>query len=101
MDKFDVSPEIILNICPYITNIASIVHTLICVEVYDSDMLSPRKPNRPTDWSGTETCPFCGTNLPDPGAGFIEHTKGSPRCRGAFEGWRNRIADDIYAEWSG
>lgn len=52
-------------------------------------------------WDGTETCPFCGSTLSDPGAGFIVHTKRSPGCHKAFDGWRNRLKDDIRGEWSG
>ncbi|AKH96985.1 DUF7501 family protein [Halanaeroarchaeum sulfurireducens] len=64
-------------------------------------MHSSLEANGATVWSGTSTCPFCGSTLTDPGVGFIEHTDGSPTCRGAFEGWRDRIANDIHAEWSG
>lgn len=75
-------------------------NTLICKEVYAIAMHSSNTTNGTTVWNGTNTCPFCGSTLSDPGAGFIEHTKGSPDCRGAFEGWRDRIANDIHAEWA-
>jgi hypothetical protein len=52
-------------------------------------------------WNGTETCPFCGDEIPDPGAGFIAHTRDSPACRSAFDGWRERLRSDMRGEWSG
>lgn len=55
---------------------------------------------RTPSWNGTEHCPFCGAPLPDPGAGFIEHTRRSVGCREAFEGWRSRIQDDMRGEWT-
>lgn len=57
--------------------------------------------DRTPTWNGTETCPFCGATLPDPGAGFIAHTRDSEACRTAFEGWRSRLRDDMRGEWSG
>ncbi|MFB6114140.1 MAG: hypothetical protein ABEJ58_08590 [Halodesulfurarchaeum sp.] len=50
-------------------------------------------------WDGTNTCPFCGTTIDDPGVGFIEHTRVSPYCKGAFDVWRERVAEDISGEW--
>lgn len=50
-------------------------------------------------WTGAGSCPFCGESIPDPGAGFIEHTRDSTSCRRAFDGWRERIQNDMKGEW--
>ena len=47
------------------------------------------------------TCPFCGTDLPSPGAGFIRHIEESGGCHEAFETWRDRVAEDIRGGWAG
>lgn len=52
-------------------------------------------------WNGTETCPFCGRSIQDPGAGFIAHTRDHPDCRSAFDGWRRRLQEDLVGGWSG
>ncbi|MFW6385263.1 MAG: DUF7501 family protein [Halodesulfurarchaeum sp.] len=62
-------------------------------------MLPEDKPNEVSVWDGNNTCPFCGVGLSDPGAGFIDHTKASPYCRGAFDVWRDRVASDMSGEW--
>ncbi|WP_436930150.1 DUF7501 family protein [Halosimplex halobium] len=53
------------------------------------------------DWDNPDFCPFCGEQLPDGGAGFIDHTKESDTCRERFEVWRSNIADDVAGEWTG
>ncbi|WP_340100092.1 DUF7501 family protein [Salinibaculum salinum] len=53
------------------------------------------------DWANPDFCPFCGTRLTDPGAGFIDHLDESESCRERFADWREHIADDIGSEWSG
>ena len=64
-------------------------------------MLPEDKTHELSTWEGNETCPFCGDTLSDPGAGFIDHTRVSPYCRGAFDIWRGRVANDIGGEWLG
>lgn len=53
------------------------------------------------DWEHPDRCPFCGSELADGGAGFIDHTDESLACKGRFEVWRDGIVDDIGGEWSG
>lgn len=52
-------------------------------------------------WNRPDYCPFCGAELDDPGAGFIDHLKQSDECASEFETWRQAIAGDIEGEWSG
>ncbi|MGM0604844.1 MAG: DUF7501 family protein [Halobacteriota archaeon] len=52
-------------------------------------------------WNGTERCPFCQSELADPGAGFVDHLEESSRCDAGFEQWREHIAGDIGGEWIG
>ncbi len=47
------------------------------------------------------TCPFCGTDLASPGAGFIRHIEETTGCHESFETWRDRVADDIRGGWAG
>lgn len=54
-----------------------------------------------TTWSDPTTCPFCGTELADPGAGFVAHIDETPTCETGFERWRANVADDLAGEWSG
>jgi predicted transcriptional regulator len=54
-----------------------------------------------TDWNDPERCPFCGTALDDPGAGFVDHTEESEPCKLGFEEWRENVAGDIGGEWGG
>lgn len=50
-------------------------------------------------WTGTETCPFCSADLPDPGVGFIDHIEDSADCEHGFEVWRANVADDVRGGW--
>jgi hypothetical protein len=54
-----------------------------------------------TTWTGTEHCPFCDADLPDPGAGFIDHLDDSEACEEGFDVWRANVADDVRGGWSG
>lgn len=36
-------------------------------------------------------CPFCGTEIASPGAGFMRHVENEPECRDAFDTWRDRV----------
>ena len=56
---------------------------------------------RATHWSDTATCPFCGSELADPGAGFVDHIGASPDCQTEFDTWRENIADDLGGTWIG
>lgn len=62
---------------------------------------NPDEPREETDWDRPDFCPFCGTALSDGGPGFIDHLEEFPDCRTRFEGWRDRIVEDIGGEWSG
>ncbi len=57
--------------------------------------------NTTTNWADPATCPFCGGDLPDPGAGFVDHLGESPDCESGFEVWRENVAGDVAGEWSG
>lgn len=46
-------------------------------------------------------CPFCGTELASPGAGFMRHVETEPECRDAFETWRDHVTDDMRGGWAG
>jgi len=50
-------------------------------------------------WTGTEECPFCDAELPDPGAGFIDHLDDSDGCEAGFDEWRSNLADDLRGGW--
>lgn len=54
-----------------------------------------------TTWNDPDHCPFCNTELPNPGAGFIDHVNENPDCESEFDAWRTQIADDIRGGWSG
>ncbi|WP_170977288.1 DUF7501 family protein [Halorussus salinisoli] len=54
-----------------------------------------------TTWNDPNDCPFCGNELQNPGAGFIDHIEANPDCEEGFETWRSQIADDICGGWSG
>lgn len=58
-------------------------------------------PRDAVDWEHPDFCPFCGTELVDGGAGFIDHVGRSPECRDRFAVWRERVAKDIGGEWGG
>lgn len=53
------------------------------------------------NWDDPDSCPFCGTELADGGAGFVDHIGEDDTCRERFEDWRENIVDDIGGEWSG
>lgn len=55
------------------------------------------------DWDNPDYCPFCGVQLADGGAGFIDHIEGDANeaCRERFEEWRENVAGDVGGEWSG
>jgi len=46
-------------------------------------------------------CPFCGTEIASPGAGFMRHVENEPECRDAFDTWRDRVTDDMRGGWAG
>lgn len=52
-------------------------------------------------WTDPNQCPFCGQALSSPGEGFVRHLDESEACDGAYDVWRQRIADDIRGGWSG
>lgn len=52
-------------------------------------------------WDDPDRCPFCLSELSDPGAGFVAHIEESPVCRSGFETWRSSVAEDMRGEWSG
>ncbi|MFC4548761.1 DUF7501 family protein [Halorussus sp. GCM10023401] len=52
-------------------------------------------------WNDPNHCPFCGTELADPGAGFVDHIDASDECESGFETWRSNVAGDIRGGWSG
>ena len=52
-------------------------------------------------WGDPDRCPFCGTRLVTPGAGFVAHLGESSDCESRFDAWRTRITDDIRGGWSG
>lgn len=54
-----------------------------------------------TNWTNTGTCPFCGDQLADPGAGFVDHIGENPNCQSSFDVWRENVAGDVAGEWSG
>ena len=54
-----------------------------------------------TNWSDPETCPFCGDELPNPGAGFVDHIGENPDCESGFDLWRRNVAGDLGGEWMG
>lgn len=65
-------------------------------------MPSDDHPPRDSDaWDNPDFCPFCGEALTDGGAGFVDHTGDSPRCRERFEAWKEQVRDDVGGEWSG
>lgn len=53
------------------------------------------------DWERPDFCPFCGTELANGGAGFIDHIDESTTCRERFEVWREQVIEDIHGDWSG
>jgi hypothetical protein len=52
-------------------------------------------------WNDPDRCPFCGDQIPSPGAGFVDHLGESPDCESDFGDWRARITDDIRGGWAG
>lgn len=58
-------------------------------------------PRGEPDWDNPDVCPFCGTGLTGPGAGFVDHLDEAPECRARFEAWRERVTDDIGGGWGG
>lgn len=58
-------------------------------------------PRSSSQWDNPDLCPFCGANLVDGGAGFIDHTKESEPCSERFEAWLTGIRDDMGGEWGG
>jgi hypothetical protein len=58
-------------------------------------------PVNSSNWDNPDFCPFCGQRLPDGGPGVVDHIEEKETCRQRFEDWRENIADDIEAEWSG
>lgn len=54
-----------------------------------------------SDWGDPDYCPFCGAELTDGGAGFMDHVEAAPECNERFEAWLEAIRDDIGGEWGG
>jgi hypothetical protein len=52
-------------------------------------------------WENPDLCPFCLTELENPGEGFMSHLEESPVCERGFDQWRSSIANDMGGEWSG
>ena len=53
------------------------------------------------DWHRPDFCPFCGAELTDAGAGFIDHLGDAPECEERFAVWRQWVTEDIGGEWGG
>jgi len=53
------------------------------------------------EWDNPDFCPFCGAELDDPGAGFVDHVAENDACRRRFEEWREHVAGDVGGEWPG
>lgn len=64
-------------------------------------MTDEHPPRGSSDWANPDLCPFCGTELRDGGAGFMEHIDEESVCYDRFYAWREQIADDIGGEWGG
>ncbi len=65
-------------------------------------MSQTSSPSRlPQTWDDPGKCPFCTSELEDPGAGFVRHLDESPVCKQGFEQWRSSVASDMGGEWSG
>jgi hypothetical protein len=58
------------------------------------------EPDAPS-WDNPDFCPFCGTELTDGGAGFMDHIEAADTCKQRFEDWRENIAGDVGGEWGG
>ncbi|MFB6171194.1 MAG: hypothetical protein ABEJ23_01585 [Haloarculaceae archaeon] len=58
-------------------------------------------PRDSPDWDRPDFCPFCGAELADGGAGFVDHVADAPTCRERFEAWREQVGGDVGGEWSG
>jgi len=54
-----------------------------------------------SEWNNPDFCPFCGAELVDAGAGFIDHIDENDACKQRFEEWRENIAGDVGGEWGG
>lgn len=52
-------------------------------------------------WSDPSTCPFCGSELANPGAGFVDHVTENPDCESGFDIWRENLVGDLVGEWGG
>jgi hypothetical protein len=61
----------------------------------------PHPPRDSDRWDNPDYCPFCGSELTDPGAGFIDHLDSAPTCGARFDEWLDAIRDDMGGEWSG
>ncbi|MFB6078644.1 MAG: hypothetical protein ABEJ80_06680 [Halarchaeum sp.] len=59
--------------------------------------ISPKE----VDWDHPEVCPWCGADVEDGGAGFMDHIEERASCKEAFEAWRENVAGDVGGEWSG
>lgn len=53
------------------------------------------------NWSDAASCPYCESDLADPGAGFVDHVAESPDCLESYAAWKERVASDVPAGWSG
>lgn len=58
-------------------------------------------PQDSDDWANPDLCAFCGENLRDGGAGFMEHIETAETCKARFEDWLENISDDMGSTWTG
>ena len=58
-------------------------------------------PRDSPDWERPDFCPFCGIELADGGAGFVDHLDDAPECTDRFETWRARVIEKVEDEWDG
>lgn len=52
-------------------------------------------------WNDPFECPFCGENLPSPGAGFVDHVSENAECEKRHENWRDNVVEDMRGGWGG
>lgn len=65
-------------------------------------MVSHSHPSRDSsEWDNPDFCPFCGAELTNGGAGFIDHIDANSTCEERFERWRTQVIEDIGGEWGG
>lgn len=65
----------------------------------DTDNSHP--PRDSDEWANPDLCAFCGENLRDGGAGFMEHIETAETCKARFEDWLENISGDMGSTWTG